>query len=176
MRVLVVAVLFLFVFCNRPETNTALSRNAESFGCRALLALPATEVLSKSATLPPGVMKTDTVTYCAAERLYWVYDSVTGNLHLLLTRIFFDCASQVVLEVTKNNDSLFLLPNEKVQGSTICDCPIDVYCDFPWHSTDSLTLTFSQHMIGPLALGINPLKGHGVFVIDTGGSAACRRP
>jgi hypothetical protein len=164
MKFIYLCPLIAFFFCcnnnvERPPQNLAKNMAIENCPGRSILKTSLSKTIQGDTAV---VVKTDSNSYCSAERLYWHYCPSDSLLQILHTRRFYPCMSTIDVKITQTIDSIYHLEEKGSESLVLCDCTYDTYCCLPLKPNQTIKLELDS-----IYYDIDIAKTSGIFVIDS---------
>ncbi|MBN1294432.1 MAG: hypothetical protein JXB48_21525 [Candidatus Latescibacteria bacterium] len=115
----------------------------------------------------------DPITYCEAERLYWTYESSTGTLKFMNTRVVLNCCGEhAITAATVNGVVVISEDDQPVNGTDrcLCMCVYDFAIDISGIDAGvipaRLQLTVDNETVTKWEGSINLSDGDGIVITD----------
>jgi len=123
----------------------------------------------------------DPLTYCNAERLYWLYDENTRTLSVLNSRILLNCCGDHTITAAFEKGVLVIAEDDQPESGTgrcDCECIFDFFVEitgiFPGIITLRLDMTVDDTTVTKWEGKIDLGKGNGEIIIDDKALENCK--
>lgn len=152
---------FLIINCENPGDDRI---KGEVSPCKGFGSLAKKTIVKPSLSI-------DSASYCTAERLLWEYDTLTGTVHLLHTRISENCAAELSVEAIANDNSITVIEKDNMDpnGGADCNCTFDTYVEVPNITSESITVNYPEKSF---VVQVKDLKGS--IDLDSTPAEGCR--